>query len=299
MLPARDFRALSRHRRAEARPGRMRAGGAQGEKGNINAPLQRNAARPRGRHRPVLGRVGQGRRDRVLAIRLRHPRQGDGRADQAASRRPTRASPSSTRPSPMPTTRPRSPPRCRPARARTWCSSSTAGSTTSSPAKFVQPLPTDAFPPEMIEKEFFPIVDGDEARRRILRAADRGALAGAVLQQEAVPGGRARSEQAAADARRVRRRRQEDGQARRRRQHHLGRHHLDMAGQDHHWWREVLVRQFGGEPYIGRRPQGDLRQRGRAQGAAVLHRPAARSTRSARSASWTRRRPPSAPAAPP
>lgn len=24
---------------------------------------------------------------------------------------------------------------------------------------------------------------------------------------------------------------------------------LDMAGQDHHWWREVLVRQFGGEPY--------------------------------------------------
>ncbi|MFC3705488.1 extracellular solute-binding protein [Devosia honganensis] len=24
---------------------------------------------------------------------------------------------------------------------------------------------------------------------------------------------------------------------------------LDMAGQDHHWWREVLVRQNGGEPY--------------------------------------------------
>src|SRR5690606_5261397 len=24
---------------------------------------------------------------------------------------------------------------------------------------------------------------------------------------------------------------------------------LDMAGQDHHWWREVLVRQYGGEPY--------------------------------------------------
>jgi multiple sugar transport system substrate-binding protein len=24
---------------------------------------------------------------------------------------------------------------------------------------------------------------------------------------------------------------------------------LDMGGQDHHWWREVLVRQFGGEPY--------------------------------------------------
>ncbi len=24
---------------------------------------------------------------------------------------------------------------------------------------------------------------------------------------------------------------------------------LDMTGQDHHWWREVLVRQFGGNPY--------------------------------------------------
>ena len=24
---------------------------------------------------------------------------------------------------------------------------------------------------------------------------------------------------------------------------------MDFAGQDHHWWREVLTRQFGGEPY--------------------------------------------------
>ena len=24
---------------------------------------------------------------------------------------------------------------------------------------------------------------------------------------------------------------------------------MDMAGQDHHWWREVLVRQYGGVPY--------------------------------------------------
>ena len=24
---------------------------------------------------------------------------------------------------------------------------------------------------------------------------------------------------------------------------------MDMGGQDHQWWREVLVRQFGGEPY--------------------------------------------------
>ncbi|MBP0656312.1 hypothetical protein J8J20_20770, partial [Mycobacterium tuberculosis] len=24
---------------------------------------------------------------------------------------------------------------------------------------------------------------------------------------------------------------------------------LDMAGQDHQWWREILIRQYGGEPY--------------------------------------------------
>ena len=24
---------------------------------------------------------------------------------------------------------------------------------------------------------------------------------------------------------------------------------IEMAGQDHQWWREVLVRQFGGQPY--------------------------------------------------
>ena len=38
---------------------------------------------------------------------------------------------------------------------------------------------------------------------------------------------------------------------------------LDMAGQDHHWWREVLVRQFGGEPYSDDNSKVDLRQRGR------------------------------------
>ena len=25
---------------------------------------------------------------------------------------------------------------------------------------------------------------------------------------------------------------------------------MGMTAQDHHWWREVLVRQFGGEPYV-------------------------------------------------
>ena len=38
---------------------------------------------------------------------------------------------------------------------------------------------------------------------------------------------------------------------------------LDFAGQDHQWWREVLVRQFGGEPYNDDYNKVDLQRRGR------------------------------------
>ena len=33
---------------------------------------------------------------------------------------------------------------------------------------------------------------------------------------------------------------------------------LDMGGQDHQWWREVLIRQFGGVPYTDNDTQGHL-----------------------------------------
>ncbi len=49
---------------------------------------------------------------------------------------------------------------------------------------------------------------------------------------------------------------------------------LDFPGQDHQWWREVLVRQNGGVPYSDDDTQGRLRQRGRRQGAELVHRPA-------------------------
>ncbi len=90
--------------------------------------------------------------------------------------------------------------------------------------KLIQPLPQDAFPARRDREGILPDHLGDEGGRRILGPADRGALAGALLQQEDLPGGRPRSQQAADDARRAGRRRGQDRQARRRRQHHLGRH---------------------------------------------------------------------------
>ena len=92
-------------------------------------------------------------------------------------------------------------------------------------AKFIQPLPRDAFPPAMIEKEFYPIVSAMKRDGEYYALPTAGALARAVLQQEALPGGRARPEHAAEDRRRAARHGQEDDQARRRRQHALGRHH--------------------------------------------------------------------------
>ena len=89
-------------------------------------------------------------------------------------------------------------------------------------------------------------------------------------------------EQAARDARRVRRLRQEDDQARRRRQPAVRPAlTLDMAGQDHQWWREVLVRQFGGEPYTDDDKKVTYNTEAGVAATAVVHRPAAASTRSA------------------
>ena len=39
--------------------------------------------------------------------------------------------------------------------------------------------------------------------------------------------------------------------------------HRTWVGQDHHWWREVLIRQFGGAPYQRRQHEGHLQPRGR------------------------------------
>jgi multiple sugar transport system substrate-binding protein len=48
---------------------------------------------------------------------------------------------------------------------------------------------------------------------------------------------------------------------------------IDMGGQDHHWLREVLIRQFGGEPYSADKEDGGVQQPRRHRRHAVVRRP--------------------------
>nr|WP_272211589.1 extracellular solute-binding protein [Marinicella sp. W31]MDC2877485.1 extracellular solute-binding protein [Marinicella sp. W31] len=113
----------------------------------------------------------------------------------------------------------------------------------------LQPLPQDAFPHEQIESEFFPIVtamsrDGEyyglpTAVRSLALFYNKKLFEDAGLDPENPP--QTLDELVAAgkaiakfdDAGNM----ITEGMT------------LDMAGQDHQWWREVLVRQFGGVPY--------------------------------------------------
>lgn len=114
-------------------------------------------------------------------------------------------------------------------------------------AGVLQPLPKDAFPDEMIETEFFPIVGamkrGDDyyglptAVRSLALFYNKALFekAGIVnppaTLDELVETAKALTEtDAAGNFTTV-------GMT------------VEMGGQDHQWWREVLVRQFGGAPY--------------------------------------------------
>jgi multiple sugar transport system substrate-binding protein len=116
-------------------------------------------------------------------------------------------------------------------------------------AKFVQPLPEDAFPPEMIQKEFFPIIEAMKrdgkyyglptAVRSLALFYNKKLFEQAGLDPAKPP--QTLDEFVAAAQKTVKR----DG----------GGNILsaglamDMGGQDHQWWREVLIRQYGGTPY--------------------------------------------------
>ncbi|SHJ25334.1 extracellular solute-binding protein [Wenxinia saemankumensis] len=111
----------------------------------------------------------------------------------------------------------------------------------------IQPLPEDVFPPEQIEEEFFPIVsamsrDGQyyglpTAVRSLALFWNKDLFAEAGIEgppetlDELVEIGQQLTQTNDAGNFEV-----------------VGMT-LDMAGQDHQWWREVLVRQMGGEPY--------------------------------------------------
>ncbi|TWF58573.1 extracellular solute-binding protein [Neorhizobium alkalisoli] len=115
--------------------------------------------------------------------------------------------------------------------------------------KLLQPLPTDAFPHDKIESEFFPIVTamkrGDDyyglptAVRSLALFYNKKLFTEAGLDPNSPP---KTLDDFVAAAQKIAK---HDGSG----NLTVAGSTLDMAGQDHQWWREVLVRQFGGMPY--------------------------------------------------
>jgi len=115
--------------------------------------------------------------------------------------------------------------------------------------QLIQPLSRDAFPHEQIEKEFFPIIsamkaDGEywglpTAVRSLALFYNKKIFQDAGLDPSKPPA----TLDELLDA------------AKKTAQHDSGGNitseglAVDMGAQDHQWWREVLVRQFGGAPY--------------------------------------------------
>ena len=113
-------------------------------------------------------------------------------------------------------------------------------------ADLIQPLPADVFPAERIEEEFYPMVEAMKidgqywalptAVRSLAlfyneRLLEQAGVEVPTTLDELVEAAKATTQtDAAGNITSV-------GIA------------TGMTAQDHHWWREVLVRQFGGEPY--------------------------------------------------
>lgn len=116
-------------------------------------------------------------------------------------------------------------------------------------AKFVQPLPRDAFPHDVIEKEFYPIIqtmkrDGEyyglpTAVRTLALFYNKKLFQEAGLDPNKPP--QTLDEYLEAAKKTVKR----DAAGNMLSAGAV----IDMPGQDLHWWREVLLRQMGGKPY--------------------------------------------------
>ncbi len=114
-------------------------------------------------------------------------------------------------------------------------------------ADLIRPLPTDMFPPEQIEAEFFPMVQAmkrDGAYMALPTAVRALALFyNKRLFEEAGIEAPPQTLDELVDVATALTKRDGSGNITQ-----VG-ITTGMNAQDHHWWREVLVRQFGGTPY--------------------------------------------------
>jgi len=114
-------------------------------------------------------------------------------------------------------------------------------------ADLIQPLPADVFPASMIDEEFFPMVqamkDGDAYWALPTAVRSLALFYNERLLEEAGVEPPTTHEEMIAAAKAMTKR---DGAG------NLTQVGMTagMTAQDHHWWREGLIRQFGGEPYI-------------------------------------------------
>jgi multiple sugar transport system substrate-binding protein len=113
----------------------------------------------------------------------------------------------------------------------------------------LQPLPKDMFPHDKIESDFFPIVSamkrGDDyyglptAVRSLALFYNKKLFTEAGLDPNNPP---KTLDEFVAAAQKIAKHDASGNLT-------VAGSTLDMGGQDHQWWREVLIRQFGGEPY--------------------------------------------------
>lgn len=114
-------------------------------------------------------------------------------------------------------------------------------------AKLVQPLPADQFPPQSIDEEFFPMVQAmkRDGQYMALPTAVRSLALfynERLFEEAGVESPPTNLDELVETAKKLTKR---DGAG------NLTQVGITsgMTAQDHHWWREVLVRQFGGTPY--------------------------------------------------
>jgi multiple sugar transport system substrate-binding protein len=114
-------------------------------------------------------------------------------------------------------------------------------------ADLIQPLPADAFPPEKIDAEFFPMVQAmkRDGRYYALPTAVRSLALfynKRLFEEAGIEGPPETLDALVETAKKL----TETDSAGNITQVGIA---TGMTAQDHHWWREVLTRQFGGDPY--------------------------------------------------